>query len=124
MFGRKPLQVRREEPDPRTAVYALSGDLFGSPEGYAFQDEVRKRVSGGGRRVVLEMAGVEKIDSSGVGILVALMWSASNAGAGLVLAALPQRVEKVLSIAMLLQHIDHADSVEAARARLDEMGLE
>ena len=52
------------------------------------------------------------------------MWSASQAGAGMVLASLSPTVEKVLSIAMLLDHIDHAKSVEDALTRLDWMQLE
>ena len=46
------------------------------------------------------------------------MWSASQSGARLVLAALSRKVEKVLSIAMLLDHIDHAPTVDEAVARL------
>ena len=51
------------------------------------------------------------------------MWSASHAGAGLALASVTPKVERVLSIAMLLEHIAHADSVDAALAKLDEMKL-
>ena len=116
------LEVESNAVDGRTRVYALTGNLFGSADAYAFQDEVRKRLSEGTKRLVIDLSKVEKIDSSGIGILVAIMWSASRAGGGMVLAALPDRVEKILEIAMLLDHIDHAETVEAALARLDEMG--
>ena len=47
------------------------------------------------------------------------MWSASKAGGRLLLAALSPKVRDVLSIAMLLDHIDHADSTEEALVKLD-----
>jgi anti-anti-sigma factor len=120
---KKKLEVTSESRDDRTWIYKLSGSLFGSAEGYAFQDEVRQKIASGVKKVVIDLASVEKIDSSGIGILVATMWSASQAGAGLVLAALSARVEKVLSIAMLLDRVEHADSVEDALAKLDGMDL-
>ena len=117
------LEILSEVRDDQTWIYRLAGSLYGSTEGYGFQDEVRKRIAGGGRKIVIDLAGVERIDSSGIGILVAIMWSASQAGGGLILAALSSRVEKVLSIAMLLDHVDHADSVDEALTRLDQMDL-
>ena len=112
------LEVHSENRPDGTCVARLSGNLFGSPSGYAFQDDIRRRIAEGARAVVLDVENVQRIDSSGVGILVALMWSASSAGTRMVLTALPQRVEKVLSMAMLLDHVDHAPSVDEALARL------
>jgi anti-sigma B factor antagonist len=119
----KKLEIRRESRDAVTRVYSLFGSLYGSQEGYDFQNEVRREIAAGARKVVVDMAGVERIDSSGIGILVAAMWSASHGGAGLILASLSPKVEKVLAIALLLDHIGHAESVELALARLDAMPL-
>ena len=118
------LEVGEENRDDRTRIYTLSGCLFGSPEAYAFQEDVRSKIASGVTRIVIDLSAVEKIDSSGIGILVAAMWSASRGGAGLVLAALSSTVEKVLSIAMLLEHIDHAATVDDALASLDRMDLD
>jgi anti-anti-sigma factor len=117
------LEVRAEARDDQTRVYTLSGSLFGSSEGYGFQEEVRQQIAAGVKKIVVDLSAVEKIDSSGIGILVATMWSASQGGAGLALAALSAKVEKVLSIAMLLDHIVHADTVDDAIAKLDRMEL-
>lgn len=116
----RPRQDLTYELDTRsdgTAVYRLTGDLYGSAKGYEFQDAVRKGIAAGGRRVVLDLADVGRIDSTGVGILVAIMWSASHGGAELVLACLPAIVERVLGIAMLLPRIAHAPTVEEALTR-------
>ncbi len=113
------LEVRSETRGDQVCVYTLSGDLFGSSDGYAFQDEVRQLASSGIRGIVIDFATVQRIDSSGVGIVVAMMWSASQAGGRLILAALPERIREVLSIAMLLDHVDHTDTVQQALAKLD-----
>jgi anti-sigma B factor antagonist len=115
---REPLQTQCEARPDGAWVFRLSGNLFGSPEGYAFQEEVRQKIAGGPPGIVIDLGGVIRIDSSGVGILVAAMWSASNAGTKLVLATLPKTVEKVLGVAMLLDHIAHAPSVDEALAKL------
>ena len=60
----------------------------------------------------------DTLDSAGIGILASVMWSASQAGGGMVLASLPATVEKLLGIVMLLDRIDHADSRESALAKL------
>ena len=118
MSSRK-LEVQSEARDDKTWIYTLSGDLYSNNNGYEFQEEVRGKIAGGAKGIIIDLAGVKRIDSSGIGILVAVMWSASNAGGKLVLAALSPKVHDVLSIAMLLDHIDHADSTDEALAKLD-----
>jgi anti-anti-sigma factor len=121
---KKKLEFAAERRDDRTWVYTVSGHLYGLNNGYTFQDDVRARVAEGARKVVIDLSAVERIDSSGIGILASIMFSASQAGGGLVLAALPKRIEHLLSMAMLLDHIDHADTVDGALSKLNAMDLE
>jgi len=101
-------------------VYTLSGNLYGNPKSYELQEDVRAAIAAGSNRIVVDLAEVDKIDSAGVGILASLMWSASQAGGGLVMVAVPPKVEKILGIAMLLDRIDHAETRDEAIAVLDE----
>jgi anti-sigma B factor antagonist len=117
------LEVSGRARDESTWIFTLTGDLFGSKQGYAFQEDVREKIAGGVRKVVIDLAGVVRVDSSGIGILMGLMWSASQAGAGLVLASLSPTVERVLSVAMLLEHVERANGVDEALALLDGMDL-
>jgi anti-anti-sigma factor len=117
------LEVESESRDDTTRIYTLSGALFASDDSYAFQQQVRDEIAGGARKIVIDLSSVEKIDSLGIGILVALMWSVSQAGGGMVLAAIPSRVGKIFEIAKLLDHIDHAESATAALAMLDAMEI-
>jgi len=107
------LEVRCETIDERTCTYVLTGNLHGGGDAYAFQDEVRDKITGK-QRVIIDLTSVDRIDSSGIGILVALMWSASQSEGRMVLASLPDNIKKILDIAMLLDHIDNTPTVEAA----------
>ncbi len=113
------LEVRSETHADQVRIFTLSGNFVGSKDAYAFQDEVRQVASSGIRGIVIDFATVQRIDSAGVGIVVAMMWSASQAGSRLILAALPERIREVLSIAMLLDHVDHTETVQDALAKLD-----
>ena len=104
--------------DGGLAVFTLAGPLNGLEAAYDFQDEVRRKIAGGCRKIVLDLAEVGRVDSCGIGILASLMWSASQAGSRMVLAAIPSHVEKLLQIVTLLDHVDHAPSREAAMALL------
>jgi len=118
---RKKLEYSSETPggaDGELVVFTLAGQLSGSEPAYDFQDKVRQKITGGCRKIVIDLAGVERIDSCGIGILASLMWSASQAEAGMVFAGIPRQVEKLLQIVMLLDHVDHAPSREAAIAML------
>ncbi|MEN8162872.1 MAG: STAS domain-containing protein [Acidobacteriota bacterium] len=119
---KKTLEVHSEPIDDSTLVITLSGDLLGSSRGYDLQNEVREKVSDGSTKIVVDLSTVDRIDSSGIGILMAMMWSASQAGGNFVLASIPPKVEKVLGIVMLLDHIDHAGSVQEALAKLKSAG--
>jgi anti-anti-sigma factor len=118
-MSRNKLEVNSTAHDDRTSIYTLSGSLYGTSEGYALQGEIRQKIAAGTTGVIIDLAGVEKMDSAGIGILVSIMWSASRAGGKLILTALSPKVRDLLSIAMLLDHIDNADSVAEALAKLD-----
>ncbi len=67
-------------------------------------------------RIVLDLAKVRDIDSGGVGTLVGLFTSATNAGGELKLAAANDKVKQTLSITRLLGIIRAYERVEDALA--------
>lgn len=120
-MAKKVLEFSCETPagaGPDLAVYAVRGNLYGSSQAYGFQDDVRQKIAGGTKKIVIDLADAEKIDSCGIGILASVMWSASEAGGGMVLVKVPEQVEKLLSMVMLIDRIDHAESCEEAIAKL------
>lgn len=66
------------------------------------------------RQIVLNLADVQFIDSSGLGTLVGLYTSARNAGGEIRLAALTARVKDVLQITKLGSIFEFFDNAEQA----------
>jgi len=64
--------------------------------------------------VVLQLDGVEFIDSSGLGALVRLVQAARSKGADLKLCGMPPRIRKMLEVTHLISQFETYDSVEEA----------
>jgi anti-sigma B factor antagonist len=84
------------------AVVSLDGRIVLGEETSALREEVKKLVSGGKKKVVLNMDKVTLIDSSGLGALVAAYSSAKTAGASLRLSNLGTRSNQLLQMTKLL----------------------
>jgi anti-sigma B factor antagonist len=80
-----------------TAVLECSGrlNMVSAP---AFRESIAKVVEGGRARVVVELSGVEFMDSSGLGALVGALKAARQAGGDLRIAAPSDQVEMVLKL--------------------------
>lgn len=75
---------------------------------------VGDRVRDGHTRIVVDMSGVEFMDSSGLGVLVACLKQTREAGGDLRLAAPSPQVSTVLDLTNLSTIMRPADSVAAA----------
>ena len=73
-----------------------------------------KMLLGQNNRVILNLSGVTYIDSGGLGTLVALYTTAHNAGGGLKLCNLTQRVGDLLQVTKLYTIFEVYDSEEDA----------
>ncbi|CAL9595627.1 STAS domain-containing protein [Streptomyces sp. enrichment culture] len=96
-------QLRITTHDTATGpVVAVSGELD-----YASAPELRERVAGltllPGRRLVLDLRGMEFCDSSGITALIAARGRALEAGAEIALAAVPPHTLRVLRLVGLDQ---------------------
>jgi len=122
-MSRKDLEYAEAEAGSETRVYRLTGHLYGTEAGYAFQEAVRRTASTDMKRFVIDLSGVERIDSCGIGILAASIFSVQKAGGGMVLAALPEHIQRMLGLTMFLDHVAHAETVDDALAKVAGMEL-
>jgi anti-sigma B factor antagonist len=91
-------------------ILDLSGRItIGSGE-EALRNAMQDILNGGAKKVVIHMAGVTMIDSSGIGELVSAYTTATNRGAKLKLANLPAKVSDILTITQLITVFDVFDS--------------
>jgi anti-anti-sigma factor len=116
---RQPLRVQSERTPGGVSIHRLAGDLFGGDAGYAFQEKVCGEIDGGQAAIVLDLGGVTRLDSAGIGILAAIATAVRQASCRLVLASLSPKVEATLGIVMFLDVVERAPSVAEALARLE-----
>jgi anti-sigma B factor antagonist len=82
----------------------------------ALRNRVRDIVQGGNKKIILNLADVTYIDSSGVGELVTAYTTVTNLGGKLKLLNLTKRSRELLSITKLLTVFDVYDNEQAAVA--------
>jgi anti-sigma B factor antagonist len=94
------LKVFRREIEG-VSVLELDGRLTFGPEDIQLNDEIRHAVAAGRVRLVVDLSGVEKIDSAGLGTLLYARAELRRAGGGLALANLRPAHMQVLLVAKL-----------------------
>lgn len=95
------------------AVLTLSGDAMGGPDGSALHESLRFLRADGTKNAVIDLGGVERMNSSGLGMLIGALTIVRNAGGDLRLANVHTRVIQLLTVTKLL-------GVFAIHATVDE----
>ncbi|MGD0646781.1 MAG: STAS domain-containing protein, partial [Acidobacteriaceae bacterium] len=91
-----------------------SGKITLGEGGVTLRDEVRKLVAAGQKKIVLNLADVNYIDSSGLGELVSAYTAVKNAGGELKLLNLTSKVRDLLVITKLVTVFDVKDDEASA----------
>jgi anti-sigma B factor antagonist len=76
----------------------------------AFRDSIKEMVTAGQKKILLNLAEVSYIDSSGIGELVSGFTTVSNAGGSLKLLNLTKRIHDLLQITKLYTIFEVFDS--------------
>ena len=95
---KKKLEVDSRIRDDQTRIYTLAGCLFGSTEGYGFQEEVRKEIASGVKKIVIDLSEVSYVDSASIGCLMDIYRMVSDRSGALKLVGLQERVETMVSL--------------------------
>jgi anti-sigma B factor antagonist len=95
-------------------VVDIEGRIVLGEESNAFRERVKALLAAGKKKIVLNLANVTYIDSSGLGTLVATFHSARSQGAMLKLANLGSKFKEVLQVTKLITVFDTYDSEAAA----------
>ena len=101
-----------------TAVVEIAGKVT---IGYDAQmrDAIGEALDGGAKNVLLDMSRVSKIDSSGIGELVAAHNRTADGGGRLLLVGLSERLGGLLQITNLMGVLETFDSIDEALAALE-----
>jgi anti-sigma B factor antagonist len=90
-------------------ILDLSGRITLGDETGQLRDTVRQLISAGKKKIVLNLAQVDYIDSSGVGELVSSFTAVRNAGGELKLYSLSKKVQDILQVTKLYTVFDIKD---------------
>lgn len=100
--------------DGENAVITLSRNVIGGADALDFSTQLATLVASGVKRVIIDLAEVELINSSGLGMLVQGHSLLRKSGGIIVLASVPERVQKHLEMTRLNSVFTVFPSVEAA----------
>ena len=96
------------------SVLELSGRIVLGEESNSLREKLKSLVAAGNKKIVLNMADVTYIDSTGLGTLVAAHLTAKNQGASLSLCNLGKKFYEVMQVTKLLTVFDVYDTETAA----------
>jgi anti-sigma B factor antagonist len=82
-------------------VLALQGSVLGGPDATALNDELHALTEKRVRRIVVDLSGVQSMNSSGLSMLITALTTVKNAGGELRLAGASKKIESLLVITKL-----------------------
>jgi anti-sigma B factor antagonist len=97
-------------------VIELRGDVLGGPDANELHTRLRALIADGGKNIIIDLAKVEYMNSSGLGMMTSALTSIKNGGGDLRLANPAERIKSLLVITKLVQVFQTFDSIDAAVA--------
>jgi len=82
-------------------ILTIAGDLMGGPESIQFKKMIDETIAAEKIYVVVDMAQVQWMNSSGLGMLISALTSLRSSGGDLRLANLSERIRRPLEITRL-----------------------
>ena len=104
----------KEKMENGVAVLALKGDLLGEPDTSNLRDKIHSLVSDNVKQVVIDLGGVNYMNSSGLGTLIATLTTMRNAGGELRLARVEGKVQNLFVMTQLVKVFDTYETVDRA----------
>jgi anti-sigma B factor antagonist len=100
----------RERQAGDVAILDMDGEVRIGDSSTALRGAIRNLVAGGNQKILLNLAGVKYIDSSGIGELIANYTTVQRGGGQLKLLNLTDKVQDLLVITKLLTVFDVYDN--------------
>ncbi|MEE9552941.1 MAG: STAS domain-containing protein [candidate division Zixibacteria bacterium] len=102
--------------DNGIVVLELKGNIMGGDDEAVFYDKLRELIEQNKKKVVLDLAKVEWINSRGLGILISGLTTMRNNKGQLKIARVAEKVESLLTMTRLITVFDSYDTVDEAVA--------
>jgi anti-sigma B factor antagonist len=107
------MAIKGRETDGIT-ILDISGRITIGEGSVVLRDRVRDEIAAGRQRIIINLADVSYIDSSGLGELISAFTTAKNRGITLKLLNLTKRINELMQITKLYTVFDVYDDEDAA----------
>jgi anti-sigma B factor antagonist len=97
-------------------IISLAGKIMGGPEAGQINDQINSYIDQGKKRIVIDLAKVEWMNSSGLGILIGAIQTLKNNDGSLCLIHVSDRIKELLKITKLINVFDIKPDLESAIA--------
>ncbi len=94
-------------------VIKLQGNIMGGPDATQLNDEIHKLIKQNKKNFVVNMASVELINSSGLGILISNLTTVKNNGGDMRLSNLSAKIKQIFQITKLSTVFKQFETEEA-----------
>ncbi|OGU56682.1 MAG: anti-anti-sigma factor [Ignavibacteria bacterium RBG_13_36_8] len=95
-------------------VAELKGNVMGGPEAQEFSNVLHGLLDEGKKHVVIDLANVKFMNSSGLGMLISGFTTMKNGGGAFKLANATEKINSLLVITKLITIFEHYNSVDEA----------
>ena len=106
----------KEKIENNVAILSFKGDLLGEPDTSNVRNKIHSLVTDNIKRIVIDLGGVNYMNSSGIGTLIACLTTVRNGGGELRLANVGGKVQNLFVITQLVKVFDTYETVERAIA--------
>lgn len=94
------------------------GKIMGGPDATALKESIRDYVNQDKNRVVIDLAQVDWMNSTGLGIMISCLKTVKEAGGELKLSNVTDKIKSLLTITKLVTVFDAYDSTDEAVSSL------
>lgn len=95
-------------------ILAPKGKIMGGPDSTELHEKLRDLIKGSTKKVVIDLADVDWMNSTGLGILISGLTTMRNSGGELKLARVTDKIQSLLVITKLVTVFESFPSVDEA----------
>ena len=96
------------------AVLEPKGKIMGGPDATLLHEKLHECIEKGTKKVIIDLADVDWMNSTGLGILISGLTTLRNNGGELKLANVTEKIQSLLAITKLVTVFEAYDSVDDA----------
>jgi anti-sigma B factor antagonist len=100
-------------------IIEFKGNVMGGPDAIELNTKLHELIDGGKKNVVVDLAKVKFMNSSGLGMLIGGLTTMRNAGGDLRIANAADKIESLLIITKLITVFEHFRSLDEAIASFE-----